>query len=72
MDIFQGPHFPSFLKKCLFIIYFWLHWVFITVCRFCVVVGSLGYSLVAELSLLTAKASLVAGHRLSTMTYGPS
>ena len=72
MDIFQGPHFPSFLKKCLFIIYIWLHWVFITVCRLCLVVGSLGYSLVAELSLLTAMASLVAEHRLSTTASGPS
>ena len=64
MGIFQGPPFSFFLKKNVFI-YFWLHWIFITVCRLYLVVGSLGFSLVAVLSFLTAAASLVMEHKLS-------
>ena len=45
--------------------YFWLHWIVITVCRPYLVVGSLGSSLVVVLSFLTAAASLVVEHRLS-------
>ena len=60
----RGPHFPFFFFKYVFI-YFWLHWIFITVCRLYLVVGSLGFSLVAVLSFLTAAASLVMEHKLS-------
>jgi len=59
----RGPHFP-FFKKYVFM-YFWLHWIFITVRRPYLVVGSLGSSLVVVLSFLTAAASLVVEHRLS-------
>ena len=45
-------------------IYFWLHWVFVVVLPFPLVVACGGYSLVAVSGLLTAVASLVAERQL--------
>ena len=45
-------------------IYFWLHWVFVVVLPFPLVVVGGGYSLVAVSGLLTAVASLVAERQL--------
>ena len=41
-------------------IYFWLHWVFVVVCRFLIVVASL----VVEHGLLGTRASVVVAHGL--------
>ena len=67
MGIFQGLPSSFFFKKCLF---FWPHWIFIAVCRLCLVVGCLGYSLVAVLSycsgfLLRSTGSVVTAYGLS-------
>ena len=63
----HGSSIFSFLFINLFILlinfYFWLHWVFIAVCRLSVVVASRGYSSL-QCGLLTAVASLVAEHGL--------
>ena len=48
----------------LFIIYFWLHWVFVAVCVLSLVEVSRGYSRIAVLRLLIVVASLVAKHGL--------
>ena len=46
------------------ILYFWLCYVLLTVCRFSVLAASGGYSLIAVLRLLTAEVSLVEEHTL--------
>ena len=44
--------------------FFWLCWVFVTVCRFSLIAESRGYSLIAVSGLLFAVASLVTEHGL--------
>ena len=53
------------IKKFFLIFYylFWLHWVFVAVCRLSLVAASGAYCLVRVLRLLTAVPSLVE-HRL--------
>ena len=60
----KSPVFPPLFshKKKLFI-YFWLHWVFVTVHRLSLVAESASYSLVAVCGLLITAASPVAEHR---------
>ena len=61
----SGIYIHIFLTLLLFI-YFWLCWIFITVCRPSSAAVSRGYSLVAVLRVFTAVASLLAEHRLQT------
>ena len=49
---------------CVYLIYFWLHWIFVAACGLSLVAVSGGYSLVAVLGLLIAVASLVVEHGL--------
>ena len=55
---------PIKFFKNIFIIYLWLHWVFIAVCRLSLIAARGGYSLVAVHGLLITVASLVAEHGL--------
>ena len=56
---------PFIRFKYLYLfIYFWLHGIFIAVCRLSLVAASGDYSLVMEQGHLIAMASLVAVHRL--------
>ena len=53
-----------FFFVCLFLIYFWLRWVFVAVCRLSLVASSGGLLFVVVHGLLMAVASLVAEHGL--------
>ena len=56
------------LKKIIFdmyiLLYLWLYWVFVAVCRLSLVSGIGGHSLAVVHGLLTVVASLVAEHGL--------
>ena len=52
------------LPAIFYFIHFWLHRLFIAVCRLSLVAVSGGYSLVAMQGLLIAVAALAAGHGL--------
>ena len=54
----------GFFQFFFFIIYFWLHWVFIAARRLSLVAASGGYSSLRGCGFLIAVASLVAEHRL--------
>ena len=56
--LFLKKIFYSIILKFVFI-YFWLHWVFIAVCRLSLTGSRRGYSLVVVCRLLIAVASLV-------------
>ena len=51
----------TFLKKCMFVVYSWLCWVFVAACRLSLVAVSGDCSPVAGRRLLNVVASLVVG-----------
>ena len=64
--------FEKLMRKSLFLkifVYFWLHWIFIAVCRFSLVAASGGYSTVAVYRLLIAVASCYRAQDLRRMGF---
>ena len=54
------------LYRYLFLIYFWLHWVFIAACSLSLIEASGAYSLAVVCGGLSSAPSLVAENRLSS------
>ena len=73
-----GPWTLYFFNKCIYFIYFWLHWVFVAACGLSLVAASGGYSslqcvgfslrwlLFRGALVLGVQASVVVAHRLSS------
>ena len=67
LSLFQNVlscRFLFLIYVCIYFTYFWLHWVFVAVCRHSLVVVNEDYSLIAMHRLLSAMASLVASQGL--------